>query len=151
VALIAAAVAVELQALVDALNLSYGLLPPLLPPVPLLLGRLEGPGNKAALLLALGHFHGLHLQRAGLLQRAIHAGQVARFGDQAAEPQHLLADLGTFLNQLADKRRFATFAPQLRRLTAEVQQRQLAFGVEFAEVAPFAFAAAAGFFGAGVE
>src|SRR3990167_3981027 len=102
----------------------------------LLFRRLEGPGDKAALLLALSHLHGLYLQRAGLFQGAVNTWQVAGLGNQAAKPQHLLTELSAFLDQAADKGRLAALAPKLRRLTAEVQHRQFALGVELAEVAP---------------
>lgn len=39
----------------------YDLLPALFAPSLLLFRRQEGPGNKAALFLALGHFHGFYL------------------------------------------------------------------------------------------
>lgn len=54
-------------------------------------------------------------------------------------------------DQLRDKTRFAAFTPQLRRLPAEVQHRQLALGISFTQGAPFTLAALGGFVHGRVE
>src|SRR5690606_18171446 len=72
-------------------------------------------------------------------------------GHQGTEPADLLRHLGAFRCQTPNEGQLAAFAPEFAGLTAEIQHRYLALGIELAEVAPFALAATAGLRLGGME
>ena len=109
----------------------------------------ESPSHDPALLLPLRHLDRPAVQHAGLFQRAINAGQAGRFRDQRGEPQTAAAKLRALLYHAAHESLLAAVTPQLRTLTAEIQQR-LPGGI-LAKILPFAPRACIGFGRRGME
>ena len=109
----------------------------------------ESPSHDPALLLPLRHLYRPAVQHTGLFQRAINAGQAGRFRDQRGEPQTAAAKLRALLYHAAHESLLAAVTPQLRTLTAEIQQR-LPRGI-LAKILPFAPHTRIGFGRRGME
>ncbi len=77
--------------------------------------------------------------------------QVGGLGHQCAEPRHLARQQGAFLDQLRYEADLAAVAPQLLRLSTEIEHRQLALGISLAQRPPLALAATLRFFQRGME
>src|SRR5690554_3956704 len=99
----------------------------------------EGPGQQAALLLALTRGDYPHIPYRQCGQPGTQGRQVGGPGHQGGEPEHLTGDGGALINHARQETGFATVAHEFVVPTAEVQQR-LPIGVS-AEIAPLALAA----------
>src|SRR5690606_23377692 len=109
----------------------------------------EGPGQQAALLLALTHGDYPHIPYRQCGQPGTQGRQVGGPGHQGGEPEHLTGDAGALINHARQKTGFATVTHEFVVPTAEVQQR-LPIGVS-AEIAPLALAAPGCFGQVGME
>src|SRR6187402_1805805 len=111
---------------------------------------LEGPGDEATLLVALGHVDRAHVERLRVGERTVYLIEMFAPRDQRGEPEHRARVTRAFGDHRADETFLTTLAPQFTTLATEVEvsgsRRRL-----LVQVACLADVACSGFAGGGVE